>query len=59
MKEALQYQENPEWRVDLAQMQFNAGDRAAAQKTLREFLFRNPNHQRAKTLAAQVNAAKE
>src|SRR6185369_3347981 len=42
MKEALQYQDNPEWRVDLAQMQFNSGDRAAAQKTLKDFLFKNP-----------------
>ena len=58
MKEALQYQDNPEWRVDLAQMQFNSGDRAAAQKTLKNFLFQNPNHERAKALAAKVNSAK-
>jgi hypothetical protein len=40
------------------QMQFNSGDRAAAQKTLKNFLFQNPNHQRAKAWPPKSTARK-
>jgi tetratricopeptide (TPR) repeat protein len=47
MKEAVKYQDNPDWRVDLAQMQREAGDLTGARATLEHVLRVNPKHPRA------------
>lgn len=58
MQEALKYQDNPDWRVDLAQMQLRAGDRAGARTTLEQVLYQQPNHQRARKMLAEMNRKK-
>jgi hypothetical protein len=58
LQEALKYQNNPEWRVDLAQLQLRAGDPNGARKTLQQVLFANPTHARAKALLQEVNKGK-
>lgn len=58
LQEAIQYQDNLDWRVDLAQMQLNGGDREAARRTLVRVLMADPNQARAKALLEQVRRAK-
>jgi protein O-mannosyl-transferase len=58
MTEALKYQDDPDWRVDLAQMQLRAGDPAGARKSLQQVLYLHPNHQRARRMLAEMNKKK-
>jgi tetratricopeptide (TPR) repeat protein len=56
LTEALKYQDNPDWRVDLAEMQRQSGDIATARTTLKWLLVSNPDNQRAIALLAKINA---
>jgi len=56
LTEALKYQDNPDWRVDLAEMQRQSGDVAAARTTLQRALKTYPGNQRATALLAKINA---
>jgi tetratricopeptide (TPR) repeat protein len=56
MQEAIKYQDNVEWRIDLAQMQRHAGDRSAANTTLLQTIQAYPGNQRAAALLAQWQA---
>jgi tetratricopeptide (TPR) repeat protein len=58
MREAVKYQDNPDWRVDLAQMQLRAGDAAGARDSVQRALRLQPNNPRAKTLLAEMNRQK-
>jgi tetratricopeptide (TPR) repeat protein len=58
MMEAVKYQDNPDWRVDLAQMQLRAGDVAGARNTVQHALRLSPNHQRARKMLAEMNRTK-
>ena len=53
MQEALKYQDTPDWRIDLAQMQRRAGDHNAAVTTLQQTVLAYPGNQRATGLLAQ------
>ena len=55
MDEALKYQDNTDWRVDLAQMQRQAGDPDAARATLRQILRGTPGQPRATALLQQMD----
>jgi hypothetical protein len=55
MQEAVKYQDNPDWRVDLAQMQRQAGDLNGARASLQYVLRVSPGHPRATALLAQIN----
>jgi tetratricopeptide (TPR) repeat protein len=55
LKEALKYQDNPDWRVDLAEMQRRGGQIPAARATLQQTLRTYPGNQRATALLAQIN----
>ena len=56
MTEALKYQDNPDWRVDLAEMQRQSGDVPAARATLQRTLKTYPGNQRAAALLTKINA---
>ena len=56
MREALKYQEVADWRVDLANMQWKAGDAAAARTTLDQALLMYPGNQRATELRTRIDA---
>jgi hypothetical protein len=56
LTEALKYQDNPDWRVDLAEMQRQAGDVAGARTTLKRLMIAHPENQRAVALLAKINA---
>jgi hypothetical protein len=56
LTEALKYQDNPDWRVDLAEMQRQSGDVASARTTLKWLLVAYPQNQRATALLAKINA---
>lgn len=58
MQEAVKYQDNPDWRVDLAQMQLRAGDDAGARASLQQALKLQTNHQRARKMLAEMNRKK-
>ena len=47
MEEAVKYQDNPDWRVDLAQMQLRAGDPTGARASVQHALRLQPGNQRA------------
>ena len=53
MEEAVKYQDNPDWRVDLAQMRRSRRP-AAARATLQETLQAYPGQPRAAQLLAQI-----
>ncbi len=55
MQEALKYQDNPDWRVDLAHMLRQAGDPTAARTTLQQTLQAYPGQPRAAKLLAQID----
>jgi hypothetical protein len=55
MQEALKYQDNPDWRVDLAEMQLRAGDAKAARLTLQRALRAYPGNQRATAQLAKID----
>ncbi|MEO8605878.1 MAG: tetratricopeptide repeat protein, partial [bacterium] len=57
MQEALKYQDVADWRVDLANMQWKAGDAAAARTTLDKTLVRYPGLARAVELRQRIDAA--
>jgi tetratricopeptide (TPR) repeat protein len=56
MKEAVKYQDNVDWRIDLAQMQRNAGKHDEATATLQQALRVHPDSQRATKLLEQWQA---
>jgi TolA-binding protein len=56
LSEALKYQDNPDWRVDLAEMQRQSGDVPAARATLQRALKTYPGNQRAAALLTKINA---
>jgi len=58
MGEAIKYQDSADWRVDLANMQWKAGDAAAARTTLDQALFAFPNFPRAIELRQRIDADK-
>jgi hypothetical protein len=56
MQEALKYRDDPDWWVDLAEMQRGAGDMAAARTTLQRTLQAYPGQARAAALLARMDA---
>ncbi len=58
MEEAVKYQDNPDWRVDLAQMYRQSGNLPGARATLLKILADNPGQPRATALLAQVDKEK-
>jgi hypothetical protein len=56
MREALKYQDNPDWRVDLAEMQRQSGDVPGARATLRQIVQAHPENQRAAALLKSLDA---
>jgi len=55
MEEAVKYQDNLDWRIDLAQMQYQAGDPKTARGNLRMVLRTSPNNPRALALLDEIN----
>ena len=58
MQEALKYQDNPDWRVDLAEMLRRSGNVPGARFTLKQVLQSQPDNQRAAALLKSIDAAK-
>jgi FimV-like protein len=56
MREALKYQDNPDWRVDLAEMLRQSGDVPGARATLRQIVQAHPENQRAAALLKSLDA---
>jgi len=55
LREALKYQDNPDWRVDLAEMLRHDGQLIAARMTLQQTLKAYPGNQRATALLAKMD----
>jgi tetratricopeptide (TPR) repeat protein len=55
MEEAVKYQDNPDWRVDLAQMYRQSGNIPGARVTLLNLLKAHPGNPRATALLAQID----
>ena len=58
LEEALKYQDNPDWRVDLAEIELHVGHPEAARANLRHALRVRPGHERAEKVLAEVNRKK-
>jgi predicted Zn-dependent protease len=58
MEEAVKYQDNPDWRVDLAQMYRQSGNIPGARATLLNLLRAHPGNPRATALLAQIDKEK-
>ena len=56
LSEALKYQDNADWRVDLAQMHLRAGKPIGARMILDSALQQYPNSQRARDMLARMDA---
>jgi tetratricopeptide (TPR) repeat protein len=55
LEEALKYQDNPDWRVDLAQLQLRAGKTVGARLVLDATLKQYPGFARARDMLAQMD----
>ena len=56
LQEALKYHEDPDWRVDLAQIKLRSGDAVGAGMTINKVLSDNPNFPRAVKLKEKMVA---